>query len=107
MNNGYYQGQIDEDSLSGLGSFFWDTGDFYFGEWARGAPEVGADNKGRRNHVHDDGRFREEHIYRWNGDKKLLPQTAARLCLHDEDGRRAARRQDHPVRFGGGSPTGA
>jgi len=44
VNSGFYQGQIDEDSVSGIGAFFWNTGEFYFGEWERGAQNVRVDD---------------------------------------------------------------
>ena len=41
VETGYYHGQVDALSVSGIGAFFWNTGEFYFGEWQRGAQNVG------------------------------------------------------------------
>jgi hypothetical protein len=40
LGNGYFEGQADKQSLTGLGAFFWETGEFYFGEWEGGAQTV-------------------------------------------------------------------
>ena len=44
VKNGFYHGQVSSDALTGLGSFFWDTGEFYFGEWVGGVQNVRVDD---------------------------------------------------------------
>jgi hypothetical protein len=52
LANGFYHGQADKHSLNGLGAFYWDTGEFYFGEWENGVQNVPVSPyQGRRNHV--------------------------------------------------------
>jgi hypothetical protein len=38
--NGLYQGNIQNSSPNGLGIFYFDTGELYYGEWKDGKMEV-------------------------------------------------------------------